>query len=208
MRKISIIIMALCLMMPVAALSVADDEPDTPSLQAPAYQQDEETGPAAPAAEEQPPARLPATESNATAKMVDAVSKQLISLQIDVNQLQQQNEQLRQEIAEIQYALYGLAGIVVLLIVLSLVRRGRKSKLVPVTAAPDLSEKIVNKEDDTRGEYDFMGSSEGIPAKLDLARAYIAMEDFTAARETLTEILAEGSEAYRLEAKNLLNKID
>ena len=53
-----------------------------------------------------------------------------------------------------------------------------------------------------------MGSSEGIPAKLDLARAYIAMEDFASARETLIEILNEGNEEHRLEAKSLLNKIN
>jgi len=61
--------------------------------------------------------------------------------------------------------------------------------------------------DDTASEYDFMGSSEAIPAKLDLARAYIAMEDYVAAKRTLKEIAAEGNAQQQQEAKDLLESI-
>ncbi len=65
----------------------------------------------------------------------------------------------------------------------------------------------VAKEKDTEAEYDFMGSEEGIPAKLDLARAYLDMEDHDAASEVLDEVLQKGDEAQKQEAKELLARM-
>ncbi len=56
-------------------------------------------------------------------------------------------------------------------------------------------------------EYDFMSSAEGMTAKLDLVRAYIAMGEMTAAKETLTEVLRKGNTEQRQEAKSLLDNI-
>jgi FimV-like protein len=147
-----------------------------------------------------------------TAKKMEMFSQKIIDLSDKINQLQQQADQFRQQIRQLQYTVYGLAALVVLLALLSMARRPKKSAKIkasyaPAKPAPD-SGKTIKIEDDTAGEYDFMGSSEGIPAKLDLARAYIAMEDFTAARETLAEILGEGSEEHRQEARSLLKKIN
>ncbi|HYF97539.1 MAG TPA: FimV/HubP family polar landmark protein [Coxiellaceae bacterium] len=64
-----------------------------------------------------------------------------------------------------------------------------------------------HEDDDTKNEYDFMGSSEGIPAQLDLARAYIAMENYTAAEGVLHQVLAKGDAAQQQEAQDLLAKI-
>lgn len=118
--------------------------------------------------------------------------------------------QLQRQILQMHYLVMGLLGAVVLMAVLLLMRRKKKplaavEELIPVAENDGRTIKI---EDDTRGEYDFMGSSEGIPAKLDLARAYIAMEDFDAARQTLSEILGEGDETQRQEAHSLLKKMN
>ena len=153
-----------------------------------------------------------AEESGLTEKKLEMFSQKIISLSDEIIQLKQQADQFRQQISQLQYTVYGLAALVVLLALLSMARRPKKTAKNKTAAAsakqtPDTG-KTIKIEDDTAGEYDFMGSSEGIPAKLDLARAYIAMEDFTAARETLAEILGEGSEEHRQEARSLLKKIN
>lgn len=45
-------------------------------------------------------------------------------------------------------------------------------------------------------------------AKLDLARAYIAMDDHSAASEVLQEVLTEGTTAQRQEAQELLRSLN
>lgn len=60
---------------------------------------------------------------------------------------------------------------------------------------------------DTREEYDYMGSSESIPAKINLARTYIAMEDQEAARRVLKQVLQSGNKEQRKEAEELLKDL-
>lgn len=62
-------------------------------------------------------------------------------------------------------------------------------------------------EDDTKDEYDFMSSNEAIPAMLDLARSYIAMEDYDQARAVLKAILVRGDDTQKDEANTLMDKI-
>ena len=47
----------------------------------------------------------------------------------------------------------------------------------------------------------------GQNANLDLARAYIEMEDVEAAKELLDEVIKEGSEEQKQEAESILAKI-
>ncbi len=54
------------------------------------------------------------------------------------------------------------------------------------------------------GEYDYIGSSEGIPARLDLARMYRDMGDIAQAELVLKSILAQGDEKQSQEANKLL----
>lgn len=61
--------------------------------------------------------------------------------------------------------------------------------------------------DETEGDYDYMGSAESVPAKLNLVRAYIAMENFTEARQVLASILPQACPEQRQEAENLAQKI-
>lgn len=57
-------------------------------------------------------------------------------------------------------------------------------------------------------EYDFMGSEEGLSAKLDLARAYLDMGDINAAKETLQEVITKGNDKQREQAMKMLNHIE
>ncbi len=66
--------------------------------------------------------------------------------------------------------------------------------------------KVAVEADDTEGEYDYMGSAESIPAKLNLAHAYIKMENFTGAKEVLQEVIQKGTEEQKSTAKELLKK--
>lgn len=61
--------------------------------------------------------------------------------------------------------------------------------------------------DDTKDEYNFMSTNEAVPAILDLARAYVAMENFSQAKSALQTVLAKGNEAERREAQILFSKI-
>lgn len=56
-------------------------------------------------------------------------------------------------------------------------------------------------------DYDFMETAEAIPAKLDLARSYIAMHDFDQARIAIKTVLEKGNTQQRMIAETLLEKI-
>ena len=56
-------------------------------------------------------------------------------------------------------------------------------------------------------EYDFMATQEAMPAKLDLARAYIEMGDDDQAKEVLAGIVASGQPEFVAQAKALLATI-
>ena len=66
----------------------------------------------------------------------------------------------------------------------------------------------VKNADDTKAEYDFMGTNEAIPAKLDLARSYMAMENYEDARAELKIVLQKGNEEQRMVAESLIHKIN
>ena len=71
-----------------------------------------------------------------------------------------------------------------------------------IRTPPKLSE-----ENDVRDEYNFMATKQAIPAKLDLARAYIDMGDVIAARATLLEVLVNGDETQIAKARGLLGSL-
>lgn len=91
---------------------------------------------------------------------------------------------------------YAIYAILLALITLILMMMRRKPQLAPATTATQ-----ENSE-----EYDFMGTNEAIPAKLDLARAYIAMEDYAAANTVLEEVMQKGEASQRQEAQELLQQ--
>lgn len=59
---------------------------------------------------------------------------------------------------------------------------------------------------DIKDEYDFMNSLEAMPAKLDLARAYMDMDDYPSAENLLKEIIKKGNDAERKRARQMLKE--
>ncbi|WP_073526914.1 FimV/HubP family polar landmark protein [Pseudomonas fluorescens] len=56
-------------------------------------------------------------------------------------------------------------------------------------------------------DFDFLSGTDEVATKLDLAQAYIDMGDADGARDILDEVLAEGNEGQRGEAKEMLGRI-
>ena len=63
-------------------------------------------------------------------------------------------------------------------------------------------------EDDSLDGLNLLEGADEVETKLDLARAYLDMEDFDGAKDILQEILKEGSDAQQTEANSLLDSIN
>lgn len=100
-----------------------------------------------------------------------------------------------------------LACLLVLIMTLSRRRpqsfsTARIDPAVPAKAAPS------NDIDAIEDEYDYLGSQEGVAAKLDLARAYIDMGDTTQAINVLNEVISNGDQDQRSKARQILSDIN
>jgi len=62
-------------------------------------------------------------------------------------------------------------------------------------------------DDEDEEAFNFATDADEAATKLDLARAYIDMEDAEGAREILEEVLKEGTEEQRVEARDLLGRL-
>lgn len=71
---------------------------------------------------------------------------------------------------------------------------------------PGSAEATTEKDEVVKEEFDLTDMNE-MDTKLDLARAYIDMEDVDAARDILDEILDRGNEQQKQEAQTLLDKL-
>ena len=58
-----------------------------------------------------------------------------------------------------------------------------------------------------KSNEDFFAGEDAIGTKLDLAKAYLDMGDPEGARSMLDEVLAEGNDAQKIEARKLLAEI-
>ena len=107
----------------------------------------------------------------------------------------------------IQYLLYVVVVLLLVLIFMLMPRR-RGDKVVAENFVPKTRASIdVQDTNDTKDEYDFMGSKEAIPAKLALARAYLAMEDYKSAKKVLTQVVKVGDKDQKKEAQGMLDQI-
>lgn len=136
------------------------------------------------------------------------LTMQVQQMTANLNNIQQQLQQFQTTMSQDNFAnesahwlnALGAGGVILafaillLVIIILLILIFKKSKPVVTEVA---SEK----------EYDFMASDESTPAKLDLAEAYIAMDDFASARKLLNEIKQIGDEAQRAKAEKLLTDI-
>ena len=91
--------------------------------------------------------------------------------------------------------IFALLVIIIFLLMISLMISKKNSK-----------EQVP--QDNHKSDYDYLSTKEAIPAKLDLARSYIVMEDFEGAKHVLTEVLKEGDEEQKELAKNLLDECE
>jgi len=71
-------------------------------------------------------------------------------------------------------------------------------------ADDDFSDQMDVEDDE---EFNFATDAEEAATKLDLARVYMDMEDTQGAREILEEVLKEGTEEQRVEARDLLGRL-
>ena len=60
---------------------------------------------------------------------------------------------------------------------------------------------------DDEPEFDFLSGTDEVATKLDLAQAYIDMGDEGGARDILAEVLTEGDDGQRSEAKEMLSRL-
>ncbi|MDH0748093.1 tetratricopeptide repeat protein [Pseudomonas sp. GD03842] len=61
--------------------------------------------------------------------------------------------------------------------------------------------------DDSEPEFDFLSGTDEAATKLDLARAYIEMGDADGARDILDEVVAEGDDGQKSEAREMLSRL-
>ncbi len=131
------------------------------------------------------------------------LAKKLMVIQPRMTQLQDKVAQLHQVI------LYGGGGaigfLLLLLLMLWVKTRRMKASLetVPVAMNSVETPQVASPDDD----YDYLGSNEGVGAKLDLARAYIEMGDYSAARDALQEVLHSPKSDLAEQAAQLLEQI-
>jgi FimV-like protein len=89
-----------------------------------------------------------------------------------------------------------LTSVITIILFFSLLTVSNKKPQTPKTST-----------DSKIDDYDFLGSREGLAAKLDLAQAYINMEQTDLAKKLLEEVLAEGNMEQKELAKKMLTSI-
>lgn len=94
-----------------------------------------------------------------------------------------------------EYVLYVILLLLVIIILLMLMPRRSAYRL----------ETVASRSETIATDYDVMSSEEGVSTKLDLARAYIAMEDYHAAARLLAEIKKMGNKQQCMDAEKLYN---
>ncbi|MBX9586874.1 MAG: hypothetical protein K2X50_06410 [Gammaproteobacteria bacterium] len=104
-----------------------------------------------------------------------------------------------------------LACLLVLIFTVSRKRRSHddvtKKISATITKKKSLPEEEVEIVEVIEDEYDYLGSQEGVAAKLDLARAYIDMGDSSQAAHVLNEVITHGNEEQRYKARKILADI-
>jgi FimV-like protein len=109
-----------------------------------------------------------------------------------------------------RYGVYDYVFWVVVLglvtVILSFFRRNKAQ--APVASAPVAPTATKAQAPvDLEGDYDYLGSQESMPAKLNLARAYVAMGNLADAKQVLDDVMQNGDNKQRMEAEALLKKI-
>ena len=83
----------------------------------------------------------------------------------------------------------------------------QQPKSANLNAIIENEDKALDDDQETKAEYDFMATDEAIPAMLDLARSYLAMDNDAEAKAVLEKVLERGDKAHQEEAQSLLDQI-
>ena len=121
---------------------------------------------------------------------VQQVEQKILTLQSTIQTVQKESKHNHSSLI---WAMIIIGAFIVLIMLIILVV-SRSKKTTPVTQTTQES------------EYDFMGSEESIPAKLDLAQTYIDMSDKKAANKVLEEVMQKGTDEQKNEAAKLLEQ--
>lgn len=155
-----------------------------------------------------------------TQQRLDIIADEHVAMKNQIASLDKQMQQLRENYLQYStpifrrsaFSDYGIwimgSSVLACLLVLIFTTSRRRQVSIRVKesakgAVPTLSDTIEAIED----EYDYLGSQEGIAAKLDLARAYIDMGDTTQASHVLKEVIAHGNEEQRFTARKILSDL-
>lgn len=109
------------------------------------------------------------------------------------------------------YASLGGGGVLLGTVGFLIGRTRRKSKTTVLSVALQTAivhgEVTPSEDQEIKTEYDYMGTNGAIPAMVDLARSYLAMDKMTEAKVVLEKVLLRGDKMQRQEAKTLLDEI-
>ena len=156
---------------------------------------------------------------------LDVIEDEHVAMKNQIASLDKQMQQLRENYLQYStpvvhrsaFSEYGiwimgssvLACLLVLIYTLS--RRRRVPEPLPMRITPrDAAKAMLSEAIDIEiieDEYDYLGSREGISAKLDLARAYVDMGDTSQASQVLNEVIAHGNDEQRYTARKILADI-
>jgi FimV-like protein len=100
-----------------------------------------------------------------------------------------------------------IVSILVVLVLLILGFFSRPHSKTSNQQSADKNNHELKTQPDEEGEYDYMSSRDAIPAKFDLANAYIQMGNKKEATHVLEDILKIGTEEEKQKAQALLQKI-
>ncbi len=112
------------------------------------------------------------------------------------------NQDVLNELAEFGY-LPALIAIVLIVLILILVLLIIYSYSLSIKRDP-----VVKQTDTSKDNLDFVSGEDLYASKLDLARAYIDMEDYHSAKKVLIDVLNHGTPAQQAEANRLLSEVE
>lgn len=150
------------------------------------------------------------SSNQAMSAAIETLDQNVAQLQQEVLQLQPVNSKVaiipREDL--VTFIIFGGAAALLLLfgvLMGRLMNRSPQVALAKAISAHPVGDVLA---DDTKSEYDFMGTKAAIPAKLDLARSYMAMNDHEQARAVLKTVFEKGDEEQRMVAEALLTKLN
>ncbi|MEE2770106.1 MAG: FimV/HubP family polar landmark protein [Pseudomonadota bacterium] len=105
------------------------------------------------------------------------------------------------------FILMIISGLVVFLVLAGCLERQPKQRKQMVPKKNKQSKLPEIKREHQDEEYDFMGSQEAVPARFNLAEAYMQMREFRQAKRVLEGILDQGDSDQRQKASALLSQL-